>query len=97
MRELFVYYRIREGAAQDARTAVLAMHDALRASHPGLTVRLLTRREDDGTATWMEAYAMAPSGIDTALESDIALRALRLASFIDGPRHVEAFDVDEEH
>ncbi|MDQ2928395.1 MAG: DUF4936 family protein [Pseudomonadota bacterium] len=95
MRELFVYYRIREDAAQDARTAVLDMHGALRGSHPGLTARLLTRREEDGAATWMEAYAMTPSGIDATLEGDIALRALRLASFIDGPRHVEAFDVDE--
>ena len=96
MRELFVYYRIREGAAKSARAAVHAMHEELRALHPGLVVRLLTRREESGASTWMETFAdptaAGSAGIDTAVESDIAVRAMRLVPFIEGPRHVEVFD-----
>jgi hypothetical protein len=94
MRELFVYYRIREGAATSARAAVVAMHEELRVLRPGLVARLLTRDEPSGTATWMETYAAAPAGVDAAIESTVAEHAARLVPFIDGARHVEAFDSD---
>ena len=95
MRELFVYYRIRDADAAAARGAVAAMQDTLRSSRPGLHARLLIRREDRGQ-TWMETYSTsaASSGIDAAFEALIEVHARDLASFIDGTRHVEAFDAD---
>jgi hypothetical protein len=96
MRELFVYYRVREDVAAQARGAVGAMQRALGAAHPGLIARLLSRCEADGGATWMETYALEPSsestGIDAQIEASIAGRATALWPFIDGPRHVEIFD-----
>jgi hypothetical protein len=94
MRELFVYYRIRADAASAGRAAVLSMQHELRTAHPGLSARLLTRRDESGAATWMETYARPPSGIDATLQDDIDLRATRLPSFIEGSRHVEAFEND---
>jgi hypothetical protein len=42
----------------------------------------------------METYACAASahGIDPALERSIMERALSLATVLEGPRHVEAFE-----
>jgi hypothetical protein len=98
MRELFIYYQVREDVASQARGAVVAMQRSLGAAHPGLIARLLTRREADGGATWMESYALEPSngstGIDAQIEASIAGSATTLSPFIDGPRHVETFDSD---
>jgi hypothetical protein len=93
MRELFIYYRVRNADAGAACNAVMAMHDALRSSHAGLRARLLIRREDD-VQTWMETYSSAAGspGIDAALEALIEAHAKGLAPFIDGARHVEAFN-----
>jgi len=97
-RELFVWYRVREGRADAARGAVLAMQRTLCRERPGLQARLLVR--DDGeTSTWMETYSLpSPSagddrGVDVAIEGAIAAAAVRLDDLIDGPRHVEAFAV----
>jgi hypothetical protein len=94
MRELFVYYRVREDATTSARRAVDAVHEALRRRYPSLVARLLTRRDDAGVTTWMETYALPPAGIDAAIESTIVDMALCLSPFIDGPRHVEVFDAE---
>jgi hypothetical protein len=95
VRELFVWYRVAPSAAVAARAAVLAMQQALMAEHPGLAARLLVRRDDaNAPQTWMETYACAASahGIDPALERSIMERALSLATVLEGPRHVEAFE-----
>ena len=98
MRELYVYYRVPRAAATVAREAVSAAQAALRAEHPGLVARLLRR---DGAApadaqTWMETYARpaCAAGVDAALQAAIDDAAAPLLAFIDGPRHVEAFDDD---
>ena len=97
-RELFVWYRVRRECADEARAAVLALQRSLRNGQPGLQARLLVR--DDGEpSTWMETYSLlAPgsgdnAGIDLAIEAAIAAAALRLEALLDGPRHVESFDV----
>ena len=99
MRELYIYYRIREGTEERARIAVRMMQDELRAAHPGLVARLLTRGAANGAATWMEAYALgregSATGVDARIEGAIAEGALVLAPFIDGSRHVEAFEGEE--
>jgi Domain of unknown function (DUF4936) len=95
MRELFVYYRVREVDAAAARAAVLAMHDGLRVSQPGLRVRLLTRSGtgDDGPQTWMETYSLPGQGqgVGSDLEALIETQAAGWAHLVDGPRHIEAF------
>jgi hypothetical protein len=101
MRELYVYYRIRDDVATRAREALTTMHFELRAAYSGLVTRVLTRRDETGAATWMETYALTGSesgsaGIDARIEDAIAKQASALGSFIDGPRHVEAFDSDEK-
>ena len=101
MRELFVYYKVRPSTAQAAHAAVVAMQQALCASHDLLTARLLRRKDATASTseTWMEIYAsrLADDGrpgleIDDALEAEIVQAALGLAPFIDGDRHVERFE-----
>ena len=99
MRELYIYYRIREGAEEQARVAVRMLQDELRAAHPGLIARLLTRGAATSAATWMETYALAregsATGVDATIEGAIAEGALVLAPFIGGSRRVEAFEGEE--
>ena len=93
MRELFVYYRIRDADVTAARAAVRTMQDRLRQTHPGLATRVLGRRgEDDGLQTWMEIYSLPGAGIDPGLEAEIERQATSWAALVAGPRHVEAFD-----
>jgi hypothetical protein len=98
VRELFVYYRVRNHALPAAREAVLRMQRALRIAHPDLVARLLRRRDGSpGVETWMETYAVSGArgdGVDASIESAIASASATLASFIDGERHVEAFQAD---
>ena len=96
-RELFVYYRVAAASAYGARTAVEALQAALCAAHPGLEARLLRRRDDGpagGVETWMETYAWpgTPQGVDAALQRAIEDGAAALAAWVDGVRHVEAFE-----
>ncbi len=95
MRELFIYYRVRDADVAGARGAVEAMQKALRSFRPELRARLLIRGED-GHQTWMETYSTSAEslGIDAAFEALIEAHAKDLAPFIDGTRHVEAFDTD---
>lgn len=98
MRELFVYYRVREADAAAAREAVGAMQNELRSAHPELRARLLTRQgAGAGAQTWMETYSLGTGsqGVDAAFEALIETRAASLAGFIDGSRHVEAFSADD--
>ena len=102
MRELFVYYRVREADAAAAREAVSAMQNELRSAHPGLRARLLTRQgagagAGAGAQTWMETYSLGTGseGVDAAFEALIETRAASLACLIDGSRHVEAFSADD--
>jgi len=94
MRELFVYYRVRDADVAAARQAVQAMQDGLRAAHSGLEARLLVRAgEGEASQTWMETYALpgAREGIGPGLEERIEAQAATWAQLVAGPRHVEAF------
>jgi Domain of unknown function (DUF4936) len=97
-RELFVWYRVREGQRSEALAAVRAMQRSLVAEWPGLQARLLTRAGTNSAATWMETYARAgagsSTGIDGAVTSAIEAAAQSLATLIDGDRHSEAFESD---
>ena len=92
MRELYVYYRVPDGAAEAAAPEVATLHAELRAAWPGLDARLLRRPEASaGQQTWMEIYTRAPAGVDPALQADIEARAARVLTCVAGPRHVEVF------
>ena len=85
VRELFVWYRVRDDRVAEARAAVRAMQAALAARWPGLQARLLVRdrrrrRPDvDGDLRARRRRGAAKrDGIDGALEQAIASRgALR--------------------
>jgi len=94
MRELYIYYRVRDAHAAAARRAVEAMHDRLREAHPGLIARLLTRAGGDSAPqTWMETYALPGSadGVGTEVEALIEAQAASWSHLVAGSRHVEAF------
>jgi len=97
VRELFVWYRVRDEHAGAARAAVESLQRSLVETCPGLQARLLVRR-GAGVQTWMETYARPPrtarddAGIDAAIEATIAVAALQLRDWIEGERHVEAFE-----
>jgi hypothetical protein len=99
VRELFVYYQVREDSIAAAREAVSRMQRELRVAHPGLVARLMTRRDGAAsTQTWMETYALRNvqgDDLDASIENAIASQATSLTPFIDGPRHVEAFHSDD--
>ena len=100
MRELFVYYKVRPGMAELARSAVVAMQRELCIEHDRLEARLLRRSDEmPQDETWMETYASRLDGngpwapvIDDALEARIAEAATALLPFIVGERHVERFE-----
>jgi hypothetical protein len=99
VRELFVWYRVRDDRIAEARAAVQAMQGALAVRWPGLHARLLTRDDAGGGQTWMETYsrdadaAGESDGIDAGIEQAIATAARSLADLLDGARHVEAFTI----
>jgi hypothetical protein len=93
VRELFVWYRVRDDRVAEAGAAVRAMQAALAARWPGLQARLLIRDDVGGGQTWMETYSRDADGIDAALEQAIATASHSVAALLDGTRHVEAFTV----
>ncbi len=95
MRELFIYYRVRDADAASAREAVSVMQHELRKSRPGLLARLLTRHgANSGTQTWMETYSLEgeAQGIDATLEALVEASAAAWAHLVDGARQVEVFE-----
>jgi len=98
MRELFIYYRVRETDRELARNAVLDFQARLRESFPQLATRLLYRPETtDGQVTWMETYAtdprQDPAGITPHLQATIEDFATVLTPLLQGARHAEIFTV----
>ena len=96
MRELYVYYRVREADAVAAEADARRLQSVLRAKNPGLLTRLLRRPvASDGLSTWMEVYATdaaaEPAGVSAALQAEIEREAARQLTRIDGARHVEVF------
>lgn len=98
MRELFIYYRVREADRELAKTAVLAFQARLRDCFPQLATRLLYRPETtDGQLTWMETYAtdprQDPAGVSPDLQAAIEDFATVLTPLLKGARHAEVFTV----
>jgi hypothetical protein len=96
-RELFVYYRVDEGAWAQASAAVGAFQQSLRQAHPELRTRVLRRPQPrGGQVTLMEMYALdtasCPEGIDDTWLARIESAAIVMRRWQHGERHVEWFD-----
>jgi Domain of unknown function (DUF4936) len=98
VRRHYVYYRVPADSLQAAADAVMAMQSALRSRFPGLNTGLLRRPEAMADrVTLMEVYALPGRDLDTDLAAEIEARAEALvARWIDGPRHVETFELLDE-
>jgi hypothetical protein len=93
--ELYLYWKTDVARADGAEAAARGWQQALCQEHPALQARLLRRADADAsparTVTLMEIYRR-PGGIDAALQATIVeTGAQRLAVWLLGPRHVEAF------
>lgn len=88
MTDIYVYYRIHEGAQSVARESVARVFDALRQS-VGVVGRL-SRRVDD-PLTWLESYQQVPdcAAFESALSR--ALEGSGLPECVNGERHSEHF------
>lgn len=90
-RELYVYYRVPQAAADQARADVVSMQAALRVQHPRVHSRWLQRVEiRDEFITWMEIHSV-PGGLSADEVTDICHLLLPWPSVRSGPRHVEVF------
>lgn len=91
---LYIYYRVAEVDLPAALAAAQALRCTLLAAHPGLTAELLRRPGmQQGQVTLMETYAH-PRGMDGALAGLIEQHAAAaLAPWLQGPRHMERFDL----
>lgn len=91
---LYIYYRLAEVDLPAALAAAQALRCALLAAHPGLTAELLRRPGlQHGQVTLMETYAHV-LGVDGALAGLIEQHAAAaLAAWLQGPRHMERFDL----
>lgn len=89
MRDLYIYYQVKEEHAQALEARVRAMQGKLAASS-GVSPQLKRRPEArDGLQTWMEIYPVVGEGF--AGQLDAAAEAAGLLALTAGARHVEAF------
>jgi len=87
--DLYIYYRIRNGRADEFRTKAGAMQSRLTREY-GIVAALKRRPEEkDGLQTWMEIYQAVPDGFAMQLERAVAQAGL--AALIEGQRHTECF------
>jgi DNA-binding GntR family transcriptional regulator len=89
MIDLYVYYKVRDGAADALAPRVRALQQDI-AARQGVHGQLKRRPEArDGLQTWMEVYP----GVDEAFASLLAqaVENSGLASLLAGPRHAEVF------
>ena len=87
--DMYIYYTVRTELADPLTVRVLEMQAKLSAKC-GVAGALKHRpAEKDGRHTWMEIYPAVPQGFDALL--DEAIEQSRIATLIEGERHVEYF------
>jgi len=89
---LFIYFKLASADAPRARQALSDMQSRLRAMHPGLVARLMSRTDQPGhdVLTWMEIYEH-PQGLSQAFLVDLETAVAALPTGLIGPRHTESF------
>lgn len=90
--ECYVYWRLRAETLPAAARAMAAFQEQLRARHPGLQARLLSKMDSgDAEATLMEVYTL-PGGVSSTLDQAVADEGGRVAApWCLGQRHIERF------
>ena len=89
MKDLYIYYQVREEQVQAMEARVRAMQHRL-AQDSGVAPQLKRRPETrDGLQTWMEIYPVVDESFATLLES--AVQQAGLLSLTAGVRHMETF------
>lgn len=89
MRDLYIYYQVREADAPALLPRVSAMQAAL-ARQRGVTGQLKRRPESrEGLQTWMEVYPATDEGFAGMLAA--AVEQAGVPALIAGARHVEVF------
>ncbi len=89
MTDLYIYYRVRDGLADQFAPRVQAMQLDV-AARTGIEGQLKRRLQSkDGMQTWMEVYLATTPGFDAILAD--AVDSAGLSGSIDGERHTEAF------
>lgn len=89
MKDLYIYYQVREEQVQALEARVRAMQHRL-AEDSGVAPQLKRRPESkDGLQTWMEIYPVVGESFADLLES--AVQQAGLLSLTAGARHVETF------
>ena len=89
MRDLYIYYQVRDADSGALLARVQAIQASLAARH-GVAVGLKRRPQSkDGMQTWMEIYTATGDGFDAAL--DAALQEAGVSAMINGERHTEVF------
>lgn len=89
MRDLYIYYQVREADAPALLSRVSAMQVALALRH-GVTGQLKRRPETrEGLQTWMEVYPATDDAFAAALSA--AVEQAGVPALVAGARHVEVF------
>ncbi|STR28120.1 Uncharacterised protein [Janthinobacterium lividum] len=89
MKDLYVYYQVKEEHAQALEARVRAMQAKLAAAS-GVAPQLKCRPDSkDGSQTWMEIYPVVGEGFTELLAS--ASEEAGLLSLTSGARHTEVF------
>lgn len=89
MKDLYIYYQVREEHAQTLEARVRAMQAKLAAAS-GVAPQLKRRPEaQDGMQTWMEIYPVVGEGFTDLLAA--AADEAGLLALTAGARHLEVF------
>ena len=89
MKDLYIYYQVKEEHAQALEARVRSLQSKLAASS-GVSPQLKRRPESrDGLQTWMEIYPVVGEGFAEQLAA--AADEAGLLSLTAGGRHVETF------
>jgi hypothetical protein len=89
MRDLYIYYQVREADAPALLQRVSAMQAAMAQQH-GISGQLKRRPQaQQGLQTWMEVYPSTGDAFAAALAA--AVEQAGLPALTAGPRHVEVF------
>jgi hypothetical protein len=95
MPELYIYWRVLPTLLGQATEATQAMQASLCTLLPGLTAKLLVRRDDAAEQhTLMEVYQNLPLAADGAVSTQAVIEAAAqsaLLPYLQGQRHVEVF------
>ncbi|MEM4986160.1 DUF4936 family protein [Collimonas sp. H4R21] len=87
--DLYIYYRVAAGNAQQFDQAAAKMQAGLSLQYQIATALKRSPEIKDEHHTWMEVYSSVPPDFTKIIDQAVAEHGL--AALIDGPRHTEFF------